>query len=169
MKNDGTQCTGCEHLDRPRADWWCAHFEDEPTIHCELYRGSAVTSVVSFLDPSQRGPDAVDLLNIGVNVYSSIPSSSPEVFKSGGGGDFGGGGATGSWDLPTTPEPSAAVLDSIPSTFDAILVAASEAGSAGLDAVVSAGSSVAEAACSVADVAGDVASCVADVASSVFD
>jgi hypothetical protein len=157
-KNDGTQCVGCVHLDRHRSEWWCAHFEDEPRVHCSLYQAAIAIAAVDVTTNV-----VANIFDVALDV---IPTS---AFKSGGGGDFGGGGATGGWELPTTPEPSAEVLAAVPTVFDTILVAASEAASAGVDALVSAGSTVADVACTVADSAGDVASACADVASSAFD
>jgi hypothetical protein len=151
-------CKSCEHIMIPQGGH-CYMFREEPQGVCYKHTGRQLGSPQASFDTTADFTESlVDMALSLVQFRPSVSAPTPEVFKAGGGGDFGGGGATGSWELP-----------SVGSMADAVCEAASTAG----DAVASAGSCVVEAvtesASAVADVAGDVASAAVDVAFSAFD
>ena len=103
-----------------------------------------------------------DGLELAVNAAKSLPNhlpDGPNPFQSGGGGDFGGAGASGSWTDPIVEQVSQTVASVMESTGG---VLSSVVDTAGTCAAV-----VGDTMSSVADVAGDVCSGVADAAGSI--
>lgn len=171
---NGSQCRDCDHLNKSEATRWCQLYATEPKEFCHRHtRYESEAQPMAFFDNrTNTAIDATDATDLGMNLYMSIPKAAPpDIFKSGGGGDFGGAGASGSWELPSTPAPTNIDLSDHVDATASVLAVASEASASGLDAVLSVASAVVESAgdalSSVADVAGDVFSGLADAASSI--
>lgn len=147
MANDGTQCTGCSFLATPRPNGWCAHFDAAPTFHCTLFAATATVGMVGLAGvapppaasplPSFDVPSILgNIADIGISALSSVQRAGSEAVEQ---------------VASVMPDPNA------------LLTAASEATSAGMDAVLAAGSGLADAAGSVAEAVGDIAGSIADL------
>jgi hypothetical protein len=151
---------------------WCEQYPSEPTSKCDLFRLTAGVSAVSFLDSITPTRDSVpnfltNAVDLGIDVYTSLPTKAAEIFKSGGGGDFGGAGASGTWD--TISDHVSGAASTVQELAASGLTVAGEASQAGLNAVVSIGSAVGDAASSVGSALGSVAEGAGDMASGLGD
>jgi hypothetical protein len=141
MATDGTQCIGCGFKQTPRPNGWCAHFDIEPTFHCTLFLAAATTGMVGMAGvapapaasplPSFDVPSILgNIADMGISALTSVQRAGSEAVEQ---------------VASVMPDPNA------------LLTAASEATSAGMDAVLAAGSGLADAAGSVAGAIGDIA------------
>lgn len=107
-------CETCNHKNYPDGGW-CYMFREEPITRC--YKHTAIPS-----DEKRALVDAVYFVaDVGTNVvdFTPTPTKAPDVFESGGGGDFGGAGASGSWDFTDTlSDAASAVADVAGSTAE---------------------------------------------------
>lgn len=105
--NTLNNCQACEHRANPQGGH-CYMFREEPQGVCYQHTsrvpgsGMTLNSVSDFTDSLVE--IARSLIQEAPGVVATAPVDTPKVFESGGGGDFGGGGASGSWELPSISE-----------------------------------------------------------------
>ena len=152
---------------------------DELELILPAIISSGITSGIGDWWQSTQLPKVSNIIEGGVDlaidVTASLPKrveAAPDVIKTGGGGDFGGGGATASWTddllaqvgstISNVHKVTAGVLSSSVDTAGTVCVAVG-------DTVSSISSGLGDAACVVGDGIGSVASGIGDVASGIVD
>ena len=96
-------CETCNHKNYPDGGW-CYMFREEPITKCMQHTALKRENSSESIVPLILTDIAINTVGVAIDVaiLDSLSSAPAAVFKSGDGGDFGGAGASASWDIGST-------------------------------------------------------------------